>query len=63
MKAALAALLVTLAAFVSCVLASTFFGWHSAITRPATSVCAIGLFACGIWLNRSAGGSDQEDSS
>ena len=54
MNAALAATLAFLAAFVFCVCASTIFGWHSAITRPATSVCAVGLVACAVWLNRSA---------
>ena len=54
MTAALAALLAFLAAFVFCVLASTVFGWHPAVTRPATAVCALGLIACGAWLNRSA---------
>ena len=54
MTAALTALLAFLAAFVFCVLASTVFGWHPAVTRPATAVCALGLIACGAWLNRSA---------
>ena len=53
-NAALAALLAFLAAFVFCALASMFFGWHTAITRPATAACAVGLVACAVWLNRSA---------
>ena len=54
MTAALCGFLALLAAFVFCVFASTIFGWHSAVTRPATAVCALGLIACGVWLNRSA---------
>ena len=54
MKAPLALLLILLAAFMSCVLASTLFRWHPAITGPATSACAIGLIACAVWLNRRA---------
>jgi hypothetical protein len=52
--AATAAFLAVLAAFLFCVLASTVFGWHSAFTGPAAAVCATGLLACGLWLNRSA---------
>ena len=40
MTAALAALLAFLAAFVFCVLASTVFGWHPAVTRPPP-LCAL----------------------
>ena len=61
MKAPLAALLVLLAAFVFCVLTSTVFGWHPAVTRPAAAACAAGLIACGVWLNWNAGSSDVED--
>ena len=55
MTAPLTAVAVTLAAFVACVLASTVFHWHAALTRPAASCCAVALIACGLWLNRAAG--------
>ena len=61
MKAPVVTLLALLAAFVFCVFASTLSGWHSAITRPATAACALGLIACGVWLNRSAGRSGEDD--
>jgi hypothetical protein len=58
MRAALAAFLAVLAAFVFCALASTVLRFHPAVTGPATAVCAAGLMACGVWLNRKAGGGD-----
>jgi len=58
MNAFLAALLAVysiLVAFVLCVLASTVLAWHAAVTGPAAGACAVGLVACGVWLNRAAG--------
>lgn len=55
MTAAVAAFLVVLAAFVFCALTSTLFAWHTAVTGPATAVCAVGLVTCAVWLNRAAG--------
>ena len=61
MNRALAATAAVLAAFVFCALASAYFSWHSWITGPATAVCAVGLLACGAWLNRSAGDPDDDE--
>jgi apolipoprotein N-acyltransferase len=61
MRAAIAATLAVLAAFVFCALASAYFHWHSSVTAPVTAVCALGLLACGVWLNRSAGGDEEDD--
>ena len=55
MKAPLVTTLVLLAAWLSCLLTSTLSGWHPAFTRPATSVCALGLLASVVWLSRTAG--------
>ena len=50
--------LAVLAAFLFCVFASADFHWHTPVTGPAAAVCALGLVACGAWLNRSAGAGD-----
>jgi len=51
----LVSLYVFAAAFVACVLTSTVFYWHEALTRPAMACCAVAFIACGLWLNRAAG--------
>jgi apolipoprotein N-acyltransferase len=61
MRAALAAVLAVLAAFVFCALASAAFRFHPAVTGPAAAVCAAGLVACGVWLNRKAGAEDDPE--
>lgn len=61
MKAPIATMAVLLVAFLFCAFASAYFSWHSSVTGPATAVCAVGLIACGVWLNRSAGDEDGEE--
>jgi hypothetical protein len=61
MNAAAAGLVLSLAAFAACVLASTCFAWHPALTGPGAALSAVALTACAVWLNRSAGGSDSEE--
>lgn len=59
--APLAAFLASLIVFAFCAFASALYGWHSAITGPATAISAVALIACGVWLNRTAGSDGGED--
>ena len=61
MKAAIAATYAALVAFLFCAFASAYFRWHPSVTGPAAAVCAVGLIACGLWLNRAASAGDDED--